>query len=199
LHHKNVAHRPRPAHNFRHPVHVTLRVRRGLPSFRRQVVFLEVRNGLTKASRKGFRLVHFSVQMDHIHLVVEAADKVHLSGGTAGLEIRVARAVNRAIGRKGKVFGERYHARPLKTPREVRHAIVYVLQNWLKHAPHSRGVDRCSSGWWFTGWKMPPSSGPPAWTDADPAPVALPRTWLGVHGWRRGGLISSEERPKLDG
>jgi len=196
LHPKNVVHRTRPAHNFRHPVHVTLRVRRGLPSFRRQVVFLEIRNGIAEASRRGFRVVHFSVQQDHIHLVVEAPDKVRLSRGTAGLEIRIARAVNRTIGRKGRVFAERYHARALKTPREVRHGIVYVLQNWQKHHPQAGGVDRCSSGWWFTGWKVPPSLGPPAWKDSDPAPVALPRTWLGARGWRQRGLIGSHEGPK---
>jgi hypothetical protein len=104
--------------------------------------------------------------------------------------------VNRILGRRGRVFGDRYHARPLRTPREVRHAIVYVLQNWLKHTPGARGVDRCSSGWWFTGWRIPPSAGPPNWNDAEPAPVVLPRTWLGETGWRRMGLIRPSERPK---
>lgn len=130
--------------------------------------------------------------------MVEAPDKVRLSRGTAGLEIRVARAVNRTIGRKGKVFSGRYHARSLKTPREVRNGIVYVLKNWQKHSSRVSGVDRFSSGWWFTGWKVPPSSGPPDWKDSDPAPVALPHTWLGAHGWRRRGLIDVQDRPKSE-
>ena len=54
--------------------------------------------------------------------------------GARGLSIRVARAVNRHLERRGKVFGDRYHPRSLTTPREVRTALVYVLQNWRKPA-----------------------------------------------------------------
>jgi hypothetical protein len=142
-------------------------------------------------------VVHFSVQTDHIHLVVEAADKASLIEGTRGLCIRVARTVNCQLGRRGRAFGDRYHARALGTPREVRNAIVYVLQNWRKHMPSSQGVDPCSSGWWFTGWRVSPSGQPPGWDESQPAPVMLPRTWLGTSGWRRHGAIGFGERPKI--
>jgi hypothetical protein len=143
--------------------------------------------------------VHFSVQADHIHLIVEAHDKVALSRGTLGLSIRVARAINGELGRKGRVFVDRYHARPLESPREVRNAIVYVIQNWRKHVPRTRGVDRYSSGFWFLGWKVPPSGTPPGWDDHEHAPVMMARTWLARLGWRRHGLIDEEERPKATG
>jgi len=72
-------------------------------------------------------VVHFSIQTDHVHLLIEARDKVSLSRGVSGLTIPFARSINRALGRTGHVFSDRYHARDLKTPREVRHGLVYVL------------------------------------------------------------------------
>src|SRR5450432_841208 len=124
---KNVPHRARPEHNRSYPVHVTLRTARRLPSLRSQTLFLEIRDALREASRSFYRVVHFSVQTDHIHLVVEAADKASLIEGTRGLCIRFARTVNSQLKRRGRAFGDRYHARALATPRELRNAIVYVL------------------------------------------------------------------------
>ena len=185
----------RPEHQRRHPVHVTLRAARGVPSLRRQVLFLAERRALAAASRSWFRVLHFSVQTNHVHLLVEARDKAHLSSGMRGLAIRVALAVNRVLGRRGRVWGDRYHSRALRTPREVRHGLVYVLANWKKHARDARGFDRCSSAWWFEGWKVPPSSEPPGWETAEP-PVWAPREWLSSTGWRRHGLIGADECPR---
>jgi hypothetical protein len=137
------------------------------------------------------------VQADHIHLVVEASDRRALARYTRGLTIRVARAVNRALRRRGQVFVDRYHARALTTPHDVRNTLVYVLQNWLKHVPRARGIDPRSSGWWFTGWQVPPTGPPPNWDDREHAPVMLPRTWLGKDGWRRRGLLEHDERPRV--
>jgi hypothetical protein len=109
-----------------------------------------------------------------------------------GATIRFARAVNRVLGRRGRVWGDRFHARALRTPREVRNGIVYVLMNWKKHVPGAAEYDPCSSAWAFTGWKVPPSVGPPA--DL-PARRESPTTWLLRTGWKRHGLIGPHERP----
>jgi putative transposase len=191
-----VAHRARPEHKRRHPVHVTLRVRGRLPSMREQVLFFEIRRCISLASRREYRVLHFSVQSDHVHLVVEADDKRALWCGTTGLEVRVARRLNTLLGKKGRFWGDRYHARALGTPREVRHAIVYVLMNWKKHAPNARAFDPCSSAWWFNGWTEPPRSRPPGWRDAPP--VEKPSVWLAREGWARGGRIDPSERPRDD-
>jgi len=123
-------------------------------------------------------------------MIVEADDRTRLSRGLRGLAIRVARAVNRALGRRGPVWGDRYHARPLKTPREVRHALVYVIQNAKKHARGVHGLDPCSSARWFDGWSDEPAAGA-----RECAPVARARTWLARVGWRRHGLIHRDEQP----
>jgi hypothetical protein len=160
------------------------------------MVFAALRHGFTAASRRWFRIVHFGVQDDHLHLVVEADDNLSLSRGMIGLTVRLARAFNRALTRRGSVWSERFYARALRTPREVRHCIVYVLMNRKKHAPSlaaGDALDPCSSALWFTEWKHPPASGPPP--SHDVAPVVPPRTWLLGTGWKRHGLISTNESP----
>ena len=192
-----VPHRARPKHSEHHPVHVTMRARRGLPSLRRQIVFAEMLKDFARASWAPFRVVHFSVQSTHVHLVVEAHDRSSLSRGIAGLSIRLARSVNRVLSRRGRVWGDRYHARALRTPRETRHALVYVLMNFRKHAPYgARGVDAMSSAAWFDGWK--PDSERHLTMCAEPRdpPVWRPRTWLARKGWRRHGLIGTGESPR---
>jgi REP element-mobilizing transposase RayT len=189
---RSVAHRARPEHKPRFPVHVTLRGRRGLPSFRSERLFEGIRKAIAAASRGSFQVVHFSVQSDHLHLLVEAEDTVTLSSGAQGLAVRAARAINKVIGRQGAVWGDRYHARALSTPREVRHGLVYVLMNVKKHRPGWQGLDPRSSAAWFDGFhdsQLAP--------DPHPPPVKPARTWLATRGWRFHGLISVRETPRV--
>lgn len=107
---------------------------------REHSLFVAVRRALADGKRRfGFALVHFSVQRDHLHLIAEAHDRRALSRGLQGLSIRVARAVNRQVERKGRLFADRYHARALTTPRAVRFALRYVLLNARKHTRGPRG------------------------------------------------------------
>jgi putative transposase len=187
---RRVPHRRRALHDPRCPVHVTLRARAGLPPLRRDDVFGAVRAAFTRVSKDGFRLLHFSVQHDHVHLLAEADSSTELRRGVQGLTIRVAKAINRALGRHGRIWADRYHVRALSTPREVRHALVYVLQNIRKHVRAVCGLDPRSSAAWFPGWRtavVRPSG---------PSPVVAARTWLASIGWRRHGLLSFDEAPR---
>ncbi len=184
-----VSHSRRPVHHPRHPVHVTLRAVPGLPSLRGARVFPVVRCALGAASSAAFRVAHFSVQTNHVHLLVEADDTRALSRGIQGLAIRLAKAINRRLARAGRVWADRYHGHVLRTPREVRNGLVYVLSNGRKHGVSGRGVDPCSSGAWFRGWKE--SIPEPRTT----SPVVPPRTWLLRVGWRRSSPIGLEDAP----
>ena len=182
------------------PVHVTLRVRPGVPSLRGGALVHEWRRSLTEASeRGGFRVTHYSLQGDHAHLIVEAHGKEALACGMKSIGARLARAVNRVEKRRGPVLDGRYHHRSLRSPREVRRALAYVLLNARRHLAKRRGVSRsatahldgASSARWFDGWRseaagrIPVSSGAPE--------VARPRTWLLRIGWRRHGLVDPSE------
>ena len=190
----SVTHQVRPFHDRHQPVLVTWKVLPGLPSLRWLPAARAVGEAMRAttgrhAGRTSFRIVHFSIQPDHVHLLAEAGSKTTLARGLAGLAIAIARNVNKAMGRKGKLFAERYHAIALSTPCAVRNAIVYVLQNHRHHRPSRHWVDECSSGRWFNGWKatLP--------VPATPSPVAAPLTWLLGVGWRRHGLIALTEGP----
>jgi REP element-mobilizing transposase RayT len=187
-----VPHRARPRHDRRTPAHVTMRACSGLPSFRAPWMFAVIRGALAAGSKADFRLVHFSVQGDHLHLIVEADDGAALSAGVKGLAIRTALAVNREVQRKGAVSGDRYHVHALTTPTETRRALLYVLFNFRKHRPgERREVDPCSSAAWFDGFR----EGVPGMSTA--SPVRGARMWLARVGWRRaGGPISVAEGPR---
>lgn len=186
----SVPHTPRPPHDPRNPVHVTLRAVRALASLRSDRVFPALSRTFAIASDDRFRLLHFSVQTDHLHLIVEADGLHDLRRGLNRLAGLAARAVNRACRRSGAIWGERYHARALTTPREVRNGLVYVLLNFRKHLRAPPGIDPRSSGAWFDGWA---DDEPVA---AGPRPVVPARSWLASVGWRRaGGPISVRETP----
>src|SRR5205085_4272189 len=146
----------------------------------------------SQCSRRGLgrNVSAFSTSASRIHLLIEADDGRTLERGLRGLAIRVARAVNRTLGRRGAVWGDRYHARALTSPRAVRHALVYVPMNRRKHRNEAAAVDPCSSAPWFRGWRRPVRPAP------SPNPVVPARTWLASVGWRRHGLIGLEERPR---
>jgi REP element-mobilizing transposase RayT len=196
--HRSTPHRARPAHYHGNPVHVTLRARRRAPFLRAERPFRALREAIGRASRGDFRVVHYSVQPDHVHLIVEAHDRRSLSSGVRGLAIRLARQLNRAVRRNGGLWGDRWNGRALRTPREVRNALVYVIANFRKHVHDAtEPVDACSSAPWFDGYVDVPEQLLVALRLAagvDP-PVREARTWLGSVGWRRRGLVGARERP----
>jgi len=171
---------------------VTIRLRRGLPSLRSRKLVREFRRSLAVAcERSEFRVLHFSLQRDHAHFLVEADGTESLARGMKSIAARLARAVNRVFERVGKVLDGRYHLHLLRTPREVRHALAYVLLNARRHwakrfgtAPPVR-IDEASSGRWFRGWSR---DVPGADVRGSPD-VASARTWLARSGWRLHGLI----------
>lgn len=173
-----VTHVARPVFDgSRAPLHVTLRMATGVWNLRSQRGFACVAHALAAERARGeLRVVHFSVQGNHLHLVVEAHDRLVLARRMQGFSIRLARRVNAMMGRRrGRVLGDRYHARVLRTPREVRHVIAYVLGNHTKHAAQAGraapAVDRFSSAVMDCGSKRPL--------------VLSPQTWVLRHGWLR--------------
>jgi len=201
------AHRTRPFHDRRLPVHVVLRVTHEVGRLRRAKAYAAVRLAmiaLVLAGRTGFRVVHLSIQRHHIHLLCEADDRVALANGVRALCISTAKRLNalvseeRGAPRRGRVFTDRYHATTISKPRQARHALAYVLNNWRRHHEDHAGlgerraqVDRYSSGIAFGGWAERDGV-PYAWPKGfAPLPTATPTTWLLQEGWRRGGAALS--------
>ena len=197
-----IAHRARPSHRKGDPVHVTVRVRDRLPSLREELlerivkrVLLAQQEMLCEKGLEHFQVVHFTIQRDHLHLIVEAPDKRGLARGVAGLEVRIARRINAVLKRRGRFWSERYHRRDLRTPTETRNALRYVLMNAQKHhrvIGDRAFADPLSSAASFDGYARPPVT----FEDRDPWPRVAPRTWLLGVGWRsRGGLLDPADAP----
>jgi REP element-mobilizing transposase RayT len=195
-----VPHRPRERVNPRHPMLVTTRVMPDVARLRTDQMYRAIGDAMAMASKwmyedEAFRIVHASVQGNHLHLLVEADSNRVLSRAMKGFLVSCAKRLNAIAGRSGRVFADRFHAASLPTPRQVRNALAYVLGNWRKHGEALPGVrlDPYSSAFAL-----------PDWLEGDsirlrdvhaPVSVALPRTWLLAEGWRRAGTISPWARP----
>jgi REP element-mobilizing transposase RayT len=203
-------HKRRLGHDRRHPVHVTIRVVIGLGTLRRRDIWMAIREAtITVARREDFRIVHASVQGNHLHLLLEAAGKSALSRGMQGFQISAAKHMNAAISkrtgerRRGQVFADRYHARALTSPRAVRHCLSYVLNNWRRHGEDRKALART--------WKVDPfSTGVdfPGWKELGDSPLLYrtpktyqslvvwrPKTWLLNESWKQHAAISVFEVP----
>ncbi len=181
-----IRHAPREKFGRNHPSHVTLKVRSDVPSLRIRKCVKGLERSFAEACERGdFRLVQYSIQSNHVHMIVEATGTEALARGMKSIAARFARAVNRSFQRRGPVLVDRYHSRALKTPTEVRNALKYVLLNAQKHEKRALKVlDPASSARWFDGWR---GQRP----DSELACVAMARTWLLTTGWRRLGLIDT--------
>jgi hypothetical protein len=137
---------------------------------------------------------------DHLHFLVEARDRQCLTRGLQGLTIRIAKAWNKLWRRSGSVFADRYHDRILKTPREVRNALRYVLGNGKKHAAAGRevlvtqAIDTLTSAPWFDGFRETVTV---RGIEAMLRPVTDTHTWMLTIGWRKHGLLSVHEVPAV--
>ncbi len=211
---RRMPHAKRDEIDPRHPLHITTRVEANLgSSLRKKDLYLAIRQAtIAVFEREGFRLVEASIQYNHLHCLVEALNKEELEAGIQTFLSVAARLINRAlwrrtgIRRRGSVFADRYHIRVLSSPRAVRHALAYVLNNFRRHgedrAQFARNwkIDPYSSGVYFVGWNELGDS-PFAYVPRSDYLGLLtrrPRTWLLSVGWKKSGSVSLYEVPGPD-
>jgi REP element-mobilizing transposase RayT len=189
-------HKKRAAVDPRHALHVVLRVGGDVKWLRTAKAYRAVRRALVTVLDRGevFRIVHISVQGNHVHLLCEASDKVALGKGMQAFGISAAKHLNRVHARHGAVFPDHYHVDAIDAVARARHALSYVLNNWRKHKQDGRGlfdgrIDPFSSGLLFEGWKE--RTQPVAIPEGFEAPrVSAAQTWLLTKGYKLGPPIS---------
>ena len=178
-----VPHRRRPPINPRYPQHVTLRVLDCVGRLRRREAYRAVREALRVVlPRSDFRIVHLSIQGTHLHLICEASNQEAFTSGMTAFKGSAAKRLNKHLGRKrGRVWADRYHARPMTTVASVRNGVCYVVNNW-RHHREDRGVmfpvDIYSSAIAFLWWQEGPAEGLRFPDGYRILPVAEPQTWL---------------------
>ncbi|KAB2894201.1 MAG: hypothetical protein F9K40_16685 [Kofleriaceae bacterium] len=201
-----IRHDRRPEVSRSRPVHVSLRADRAVGRLRRRDAYRALRGAVaTCLGRSDFRIVHMSIQANHVHLLVEAEHKRGLANGVRAFMISATRRLNALRGRRGKVFTERYHAVRIGSRLQARRALAYVINNWRRHredldgrAQRRANVDPYSTGILFDGWKVPGYPAPYRFAippDYEPLPVCAPTCWLFTVGWRDHGWIDVRERP----
>jgi REP element-mobilizing transposase RayT len=203
------SHRTRPEVRLRHPLHVVLRVVDAVGTLRRRKMYQAMREAtIVAAIRERIRIVHISLQRNHVHLLVEAESKLALTRGMQGFMISAARSINTMLGesrhrrRRGRVFADRYFAEAITSPRQARHALSYI-NNWRKHREDQEGlarswlVDPFSSGVSFPDWKELNDKAFmwPIRETYDPLFVRRPESWVLREGWKRPGPISVWDVP----
>jgi REP element-mobilizing transposase RayT len=197
-----VAHDERDDFAARYPQHVTWRLADDVPSLRRDDLAHIIRDAIRIGQKNDFGVVEFNIEPNHLHLVTEASGKDAQARGMKGLGRRLTHRLNERLCRSGKLF-TRHHAHTLKSPREVRNALRYVLNNAGHHAAERDvrldpfWIDPYSSAPWFDGWSRPIYVDS-AWKREVmrlPNPTAPARTWLLKIGWRQWGLIAFDETP----
>lgn len=201
-----IAHVSRPAIRGSNALHVTIRAMPDVPGLRQRSMYAAVRAASVAAARqKAFRIVHLSIQNTHCHLIVEADDKGALARGMQSFQISAARRINALIShdgarRKGRVFADRYHLVVIRSPKQMRHVLAYVLANWRKHGadrdvPRAWLVDPYATGYAFDGWREAGTKLWPPTSTTSRLVVKAPRSWLLTIGWRRAGEISVHDVP----
>ena len=193
---RRVSHSRRERFARRSVAHVTLRVREGIPSLRGRRMAKALGDCFRRGCRKvGFSICHFSIQGNHLHLIVEADNHAALARGMQGFAIRAAKAINRVAGRKGTVWNDRYYVRRVQAGCAIRDLLIYVLHNARRHDIHFKGInglDPLSSARYFRGWYGKPEL-PPA-PPGDP-PVAPPQTMALINSWEMYGYLDPKEIP----
>ena len=204
-------HKKRPTLKRQYPAHIVLRAVNAIGSLRKRKAYQALREAtiavamreLNAAVTGAFRIVHISIQRTHIHLLVEADHRMALSRGMQSFQISAAKHLNRACGRRGTVFPDRFHQEIITSPSQARRSLGYVLNNWRKHREdrlepaRTWQVDPFSTGVLFDGWRERADElFLWRWRDTyDPLVVYLPKTWLLRGGWRKAGSISFHDVP----
>jgi putative transposase len=193
-----VSHHTRGDVSSRNPVLVTLRTKIELGSLRKKRIHGVIRGALAEGCDIGpFRICHYAVQPNGVLLIVEAEDRAALSRGMQGVNVRIAKSLNRLWERNGSVFSDRYETVVLKGSQAVRDTLCHVLNNARLHENIPRDeADPFSSAAYFDGWKHPPRSLDPV---SGVPPVAKPRSAALKSGWRKHGLLDVNEVPRTDG
>lgn len=193
-----VSHRKREKIDLTKPVHITLHLEKKTANLRNSEILVEFRKAIIAAKPFGLSVLHYSLQKNHLHMIVEAPKTDALGRGMKSFGSRFAKAIRKIIGGNGRIFAGRFHAHVLKTPTEMRRALAYVLLNYSKHTKLIEHIDDYSSGYAFQHWRELIGhrvKGVMAdqlrgryrseWPELSP-----PQSWMARIGWQRGKSIS---------
>jgi hypothetical protein len=122
---RGIAHEPREKVRTQIPLQVNFKYKL---SVKNKEGLKALHKAIRNARSHGLKIMHYSLQHNHVHLIIEATNNKLLTKGMRSLTITLAKAIN-----KGRIQIQRYHLHVLKTIRERKNAVHYVLLNEKKH------------------------------------------------------------------
>lgn len=132
-HDKGIRHIKRPEIKRLTSLHLTVKILKDKAGIKNKQTLALLKHAILKARKKGLRIIHFTLEYDHVHLLVEANDNEVLGRGMMVFGVTMAKGINRLKSIKGTVYKHRYHFRKINSPRELKNVLHYIFNNGIKH------------------------------------------------------------------
>ena len=143
IHDKGIRHRKREEIKRARPLHLTIKLNRA--QMQNKMILKHLKHSIKRGRLKGLRIIHFSLQNDHVHLYAESESNLILTQGMKALGVSFAKRINKHFKTKGQVYKTRFHLRVLRSASEAKNVINYILKNGVKHNRTKSFIDSYSS------------------------------------------------------
>jgi hypothetical protein len=143
IHDKGIRHTKREAILGPRPLHLTIKLIRA--DIQNKAILKALRHAIFRARLQGLRVIHYSLEHDHIHLYAESSDNKILGKAMKALGGSLVKRINKHFLSKGRCYKTRYHLRILRSATEVKNVINYILKNGIKHRRTKSVIDPYNS------------------------------------------------------
>jgi REP element-mobilizing transposase RayT len=145
IHDIGIRHRERPKLTRLSSLHLTIKIKRIKADLKNKSILIVLKRAIYNARKKGLRVIHFSLEFDHVHLLIEAPDNFILGKGMQSLGVTLVRGINKLGQTSGEVYKHRYHFRKINSTRELKVVMNYIFHNGVKHRTAKKLVNQYHS------------------------------------------------------
>ncbi|MDD4973652.1 MAG: transposase [Bacteriovorax sp.] len=114
-------------------LHLTVKIKKIKAELKNKSVLSILKRAILNARKQGLKVIHYSLEYDHVHLLIEADNNHILSKGMQSFGVTISKAINRMRKLKGGVYKHRYHFRKISSPRQLKNVLNYIFNNGIKH------------------------------------------------------------------
>ena len=133
IHDKGIRHIQRERFERESSFHITIKVRQEKSDLQNKMILKALHRAIMKARYKSLKVIHYTLEFNHIHLLVEAYNQEQLSNCMQSFGVTLAKMINKVKFKKGRVYKHRYHLRRLSSVMELKNVLKYIFNNGIKH------------------------------------------------------------------
>lgn len=145
IHDKGIRHTVRPRIHKTTMLHLTIKVRENKADIKNKRILKLLHHAIKRARLQRLKVLHYTLEYNHVHLLVEATNNQILHKGMQAFGITFSKWINRLKLRKGTVYKHRYHFHALRSTRERKNALNYIFTNGVKHGRTRSRIDPYNS------------------------------------------------------